>query len=166
MTSFETQRKPYPLDDLMPGSTVFIKITYTRSPNFFYAVLPFGSTSYEKINVDTAKQLMDKLKSAPEFSKYKELSNKMKMYYNKASVKDQFKTEPKANWLVAAKEDQNFFRARVVQANVDNTIFQLQCVDTGKVSSVNKVNLYRLKPEFYELPEFAVQYSMPNIEPL
>lgn len=165
LTTFETQRKPYPLDDLVPGSTVFIKITSTRSPNFFYAVLPFGSTSYEKINVDTAKQLMDKLKTAPEFRKYKDLSNKMKLFYSKASAKDQFKSPPKSNWLVAAKEDQNFFRARVIGVNVDNTVYQLQCIDTGKVSSVTRSNIYKLKPEFYELPEFAVNYSMPNIQP-
>lgn len=160
MTSFETQRKPYPLDDLIVGSTVFIKITSTRSPNLFYAVLPFGSTPYEKINVDTAKQLMDKLKTAPEFLKYKDLSNKMKLYYSKAGIKEQFKSSPKSGWLVAAKEDQNFFRARIVQANVDNTIYQLQCIDTGKISSIIRNNLYKLMPQFYELPEFAIQYSM------
>lgn len=103
LTSFETQRKPYPLD-LVPGTTVFIKITSTYSPSQFYAVLPFGSSSYEKINVDTAKQLMDKLKSAPEFIKYKDLSNKMKLYYSKTGVKDQFKVLPKVGWLIAAKE--------------------------------------------------------------
>ena len=109
---------------------------------------------------------MDKLKTAPEFRKYKDLSNKMKLFYSKASIKDQFKSPPKTNWLVAAKEDQNFFRARVLQANVDNTVYQLQCIDTGKVSSVSRSNIFKLKPEFYELAEFAVQYSMPNIQPL
>lgn len=108
---------------------------------------------------------MDKLKSAPEFLKYKELSNKMKSYYSKPDVKDQFKVAPKIGWLVAAKEDQNFFRARIVQVNVDTSVFQVQCIDTGKVSSISKNNLFKLKPEFYELAEFAVQFSMPNIEP-
>lgn len=69
---------PYPTHQLKIGRTVFMKITHADSPHQFYGVLPFGSVSYDRVNVETEKQLMERLKAAPESLKYRELCLQMK----------------------------------------------------------------------------------------
>jgi hypothetical protein len=68
----------YPTQRLKVGRTVFMKITHADSPHQFYGVLPFGFVSYDRVNVETEKQLMERLKTAPESLKYRELCMQMK----------------------------------------------------------------------------------------
>ena len=68
----------YPTGQLRPGRTVFMKVTHADSPHQFYGVMPFGAVSYDRINVETEKQLMERLKTAPDSLKYKEVCSRMK----------------------------------------------------------------------------------------
>jgi len=154
------------------GAKVYIQITNVRTPEQFWAVMPYGTTDWSKINVDAADSTTDTNPVSSFWSMQKALNE----HYDNVSAPNNT-ILVRMGEVVAARsisEDGGggeWYRSRVVFVDKREELppekrdVEVAFVDFGKTTHVKLSETRKLKQEFLHLPFQAMECGLDGICP-
>src|SRR2546426_138136 len=89
-------------------------------------------------------------------------------FYLNPTARENVEIQHPRGSLVAAmnSKTKKFFRARIVDIEPEKGLCLVRNIDDGSLSYVARRDVFQLMPCFCELPEFAVNLKIANIEPI